>query len=356
MEELTNLTTQLISIPSVTSDRESNDRVLQVCEKYLQGFTIEWFEKNGVKSLLIHNQPVGHKEFKIILDAHLDVVAAKPHQFHPEIKNGRIYGRGAQDMKAGAAVEIEVFKNMAKKVTYPLALQLVTDEEVGGFNAAKHQVDQGIRGEFVIAGEPTDFGINNQAKGIVWATVRAKGAAAHGAYVWNGKNALRALIPFLNNLEREFPVPEKETWITTVNVARIETSNQTFNKVPDDAIVSLDIRYVPADSDTIIEKLKSLVPPELELEILVKEPSQFTRMDDPFIKKLSEATTHITGSTPEVINKHGGSDIRHFNGVGCNGVTFGPIGAGLHTDEEWVDIASLTTYYKILEQFLTSLN
>ena len=53
----------------------------------------------------------------------------------------------------------------------------------------------------------------------------------------------------------------------------------------------------------------------------------------------------------KTIVKHGGSDIRHFNQVGCHGVTFGPIGGDLHGDNEWVDIKSLEKYFEILWQF-----
>jgi len=53
----------------------------------------------------------------------------------------------------------------------------------------------------------------------------------------------------------------------------------------------------------------------------------------------------------KTIVKHGGSDIRHFNQVGCQGVTFGPIGGDLHGDSEWVDIKSLEKYFEILWQF-----
>ncbi|PIV71191.1 hypothetical protein COW57_00905 [Candidatus Roizmanbacteria bacterium CG17_big_fil_post_rev_8_21_14_2_50_39_7] len=56
-----------------------------------------------------------------------------------------------------------------------------------------------------------------------------------------------------------------------------------------------------------------------------------------------------------MIVKHGGSDIRHFNGVHEDGVTFGPVGEGLHSDNEWVDIKSLGEYYQILKKFLVQL-
>jgi len=70
--------------------------------------------------------------FQVILNAHLDVVPAQPDQFRPRREGDRLYARGAQDMKVAALVEAQVFRELAAELPYPLALQLVTDEEVGG--------------------------------------------------------------------------------------------------------------------------------------------------------------------------------------------------------------------------------
>ena len=257
-------------------------------------------------------------------------------------------------MKSAAAVMILLYKELAKKVTYPLGLQLVTDEEIGGFNGTKYQIEKGVRADFVISGEPTNFGINNQAKGVVWAKITAKGKSAHGAYPWLGVNALEKINDFLNKLLKEFPSPLKEEWRTMVNIAKIETQNETFNKVPDNATVWLDIRYVPRVEKTIGRKLKKIAD-GFDTELILKEPPQFTDENNPFVYNLRKATKEITYKLPPIIAKHGGSDIRHYNAVGCEGVTFGPVGAGLHTDNEWVSIKSLVDYYEILKNFLLSL-
>jgi len=139
---------------------------------------------------LVYFQKTRPNNFKIILNAHLDVVSGRKEQYKPYEKDGKLFGRGAIDMKGAAAVEILVFKEIAKKVSYPLALQLVTDEEIGGFCGTKYQIEKGVRADFVIAGEPTDFGVNNKAKGIIWLKIKTKGKAAHGAYPWRGKKCL----------------------------------------------------------------------------------------------------------------------------------------------------------------------
>lgn len=353
---LLDLSHKLIQIPSTKENINALNSVLNIVKNELKEFKHEYFKKNNIPSFLFYNSTTRPQRFKIILNAHLDVVPALKEQYAPFEKEGKLYGRGAVDMKAAAAVEILAFKDVAKKVNYPLGLQLVTDEEIGGFDGTKYQIEKGVKADFVITGEPTNFGVNNKAKGIIWVLVTTKGISAHGAYPWQGKNAIYQMGEFLNELKKIYPVPEKEVWKTTVNVAKIETTNQTFNKVPDNCIVSLDIRYIPEDSKKILKDIKKILPNDAILTIKLNEPAQFTDEKNPYVLKLRKTTEKILRSQSKIIVKHGGSDIRHYNQVGCDGVTFGPIGEGLHTDNEWVDIQSLESYHLILKEFLSSIS
>lgn len=354
-DKIIQLTKSLISIPSIKGNTEALKQTLEIAKKELAGFTIEEFESNGIPSLLAYVGGTRPEKFKVILNAHLDVVPAKGNQYQVTEKDGKLHGRGTNDMKAAAAAELMVFKEVAKQLPYPTALQLVTDEEIGGNDGTKYQIQQGVRGDFVIAGEPTNFGINNKAKGIVWAKITVHGKVAHGAYPWNGENAIWKMKTFLDNLEKAFPVPEKESWVTTVNLATIGTSNITSNQVPEDCWATIDCRYIPEEKDTIEQKLRDLLPEGAEIEIREKEPPQGTKEDNPFVVALSRATEKVTGKPSASIVKHGASDVRHYEPVGVPGVTFGPIGAGLHSDEEWVDAKSLEDYSNILKEFLLSL-
>jgi succinyl-diaminopimelate desuccinylase len=355
------LTKSLISIPSTRDNKKALNDVLDLAIKEVKDFTIERFEKDGYPSALVYSQKTRPKKFKIILNAHLDVVSGRQEQYKPYEKDGKLFGRGAVDMKGAAAVEILVFKEVAKKVSYPLALQLVTDEEIGGFCGTKYQIEKGVRADFVIAGEPTDFGINNKAKGIIWLKIKTKGKSAHGAYPWLGDNALWRAKKILDKIEKQYPVPKKEAWQTTFNLAKIETGNQTFNKVPDEATIFFDIRYIPEEfagkkfekgKEILTKKLKKIIGNLGEMEIILFEPPQFTDDKNFYVLKLKEVAKKVLNKNPKVIVKHGGSDIRHFNQVGCQGVTFGPIGGDLHGDNEWVDIKSLEKYFEILLGFL----
>src|SRR3989344_6889787 len=352
-KELLNLAKKFISIESTADNQKARDEVLELALSHLKGFAIDRFENNGVKSALIYRGSKRPKKFKIILNGHLDVVPGKKTQYSPEIKGNRLYGVGSMDMKANVACIISVFKDMADKVSFPLGLQLVTDEEIGGFDGTKYQVDKGVRADFVIAAEPTNFNIANKAKGVLWLKVSAKGKTAHGAYPWRGKNAILMITKFLDRLYAKYPTPKKKEWVTTVNLSRIETSNQSFNKIPDDCEAWLDIRYIPEDSKMILEDINKLLPKGLKLDIVSFDPSLEVEGTNKYIGLLQKSVHSVRKSEAILYGAQGSSDARHFTEVGCSGVEFGPIGGGIGTDHEWVDIKSLGDYCKVLKNFFS---
>lgn len=355
INEIIDLSKKLISLKSTPENKRALDKSLGLCLSSLEGFTVERFEHKGVKSVLIYNTKKRPKRFKVILNGHLDIIPGKKNQYQPKVENYKLYGVGAMDMKCSVACMIIVFRETAHQLNYPLGLQLVTDEELGGFNSTKYQLDQGIRTEFAISGETTNFNIEHQTKGITWLKISTKGKTAHGAYPWKGENAIWKMNHFLNLLEKKFPSPIREAWVTTINLARIETNNQTYNKIPDECSVLLDIRYIPSDQDLIIKQLQTILPKDFMLDIQVFEPAQYVREDNAYIKLLQSAGEQVLGKEIPLVRANGSSDARHFTRINCDAVEFGPIGHGMGTDKEWVDLKSLEKYCMILKKFLLSL-
>lgn len=350
--EIFSLTKKFVQIPSVPGDKKALSKILFLALSELRGFTIERFIKNGVESALVYATPSRPKKFKVLLNAHLDIIPAKKNQYRAVVKGQRLYGAGSMDMKAGAAALITVFREVARNVEYPLGLQLVTDEEVGGFYGTKHQIEKGVRANFVIAGEPTNFDIVDKAKGVLWLKVFLKGKTAHSAYPWRGESAVREGVQFVQKLEKMFPTPEKETWATTVNVSRIETTNLAFNKIPDDCTLGLDIRFVEPRSEMVIRSIKKILPKGATYEIVAEEPPLRNRAGDPYILQLKNTAKNILKREAILRGANGSSDARHFIPLGSAGVEFGPIGGGIGSDEEWVDIPSLERYADVLRVFL----
>jgi succinyl-diaminopimelate desuccinylase len=356
LDEITALAKQFIGIESTADKAQALDKILELAMSNTTGCTIERFEDNGIKSALIYNHKKRPQQFKVILNSHLDIIPANKQQYLPKIKGKRLYGAGSMDMKANAACFIVTFMEVVGKINYPLGLQLVTDEEIGGFHGTKHQVESGVRAGFVIASETTNFDIVNKTKGVLWLHISALGKAAHGAYPWKGENAIWKMNQFLNILKKHYPLPEQDTWATTLNLSRITTTNQAYNKVPDNCEVWLDVRYIPEESDTIVDTIKALLPKGFSMQVIAQEPAQFVDKNNRYIKLLQTVGKPIIGKELAVRGAHGSSDVRHFAHVNNPGIEFGAVGNGIGSANEWIDIPSLEKYHRILKEFLLSLN
>ncbi len=372
---------ELLAIPS-TADRPAElTRALGfVLDVVGPGFTVERFESGGKPSALVYQGepgqggsgggrggrggtepgagPAGRPDFRVILNAHLDVVPAPPDQFRARREGGRLYARGAQDMKISGLAEALAFRELAGTVAYPLALQLVTDEEVGGRDGTRHQIERGVRGEFVLIGETSALRIVTESKGMLGVTLRASGRGAHGAYPWLGDNALVKLQRSVHNVLARYPVATEEAWRTTVNLARVHTPNQARNQIPAEAEAWLDIRFPPEDTDLagkstgqIAAYLQGFCEPGVTAVVDHVDAPQNADGGRPEITRLAGAAL-AQGYQPEFLRKHGTGDGRFYGDAGITAVAFGVGGHGQHGAEEYADIATIGPYYQALTQFL----
>src|SRR4051812_9464504 len=174
----------LLAIPSTADRPHELARALEYVIDFASGpgIRVERFESQGKPSALLYSSKFGdvRPTFSVIFNAHLDVVPADDALFVPRVDGDRLYARGAQDMKISALGLAAVFRERAATLPFPIALQLVTDEELGGRNGTKVQVDAGVMGDFVVIGEHSGLDIVADSKGVLQATLHATGLAGHG--------------------------------------------------------------------------------------------------------------------------------------------------------------------------------
>ena len=355
---------ELLAVPS-TADRPAElERALGFVLEFVgtDGATVERFVSGGKPSALVYRseQAKGAErpQFRIILNAHLDVVPAPAGQFQPRRDGTRLYARGAQDMKISALAEALAFRELAATVPYPLALQLVTDEETGGRDGTRHQITRGVRGEFVIIGETSGLRIVTETKGMLGVTLEATGRGAHSAYPWLGDNALVALNQSVSSILVRYPPPAEEEWRTTVNLARVHTPNQARNQIPAEANAWLDIRFPPEDTDLagrsageIAAYLQTFCAPGVTAVVGHVDAPQYADGGRPEIAQLAEAT-RAQGYRPDFLRKHGTGDGRFYGAAGITAVAFGVGGHGQHGADESAEIPTIAPYYQALSQFL----
>jgi len=352
---------ELLAIPSTADRPHELRRVLEfMLDVVGPGFTVERFERNHKPSALVY--PGGTRtEFAVIFNAHLDVVPGEPSQFRPYRVGDRLYARGAHDMKISALVQAQVFAELAGQLPYPVALQLVTDEEVGGRDGTGYQVEQGVTGRFVVIGEQSGLHLVTESKGLLKAYLRATGRTGHSAYPWLADSALIKLIRTLERLLARYPTPTEEAWSTTVNVAHLDTPNRVFNQIPATALAWLDIRFPPEDTDLagrseaeVARYLRSFCEPGVLVEIdHVDQPHRADR-ERAEVKRLRQAAEH-QGYSGGFLRKHGAADGRYYSARGIDAVAFGIDGGGQHGPEEYVELASIAPYHAALTEFLRGL-
>ncbi|MFI6072176.1 M20 family metallopeptidase [Actinoplanes sp. NPDC051343] len=347
---MTDALLRLLAIRSTAGRPEDLRRALDLVLGVVgPGFTVERFESGGKPSALLYPGPE-RPHFRVLFNGHLDVVPGSAEQFRPRRAGPFLYARGAHDMKAAALVLAEVFRDTARRLPFPLGLQLVTDEEVGGYDGTAHQE---VDADFVLIGEQSGLRVVAESKGILQVRLVARGRSAHAAYPWLGSNALVALQAGVGAVLARYPTPEAEVWRTTVNLARIETGNRAVNQVPAEATAWLDVRFPPDDPDfagrskeAIAARLRELSGLEVVVDSLGAPHSADPSSAD--VRRLQEAA----GSPGTLLRKHGAADGRFYSARGIDAVIFGPGGAGQHGPDEHLDLRTLEPYREELIDFL----
>lgn len=357
---------QLIAIPSTQDNKPALHLAVDYIEAQLRNvpsLTIERFESEGVPSLLAYNGTIRPARFTVLFSGHVDVVPGSADQFIPQVVDGKLYGRGAHDMKTAALVMTELFIEMAPTVPYALGLQIVSDEEANGYNGASYQIQQGVRADIAIMGEH-NFERNviyNAARGICWVEVGFTGKTAHGGYPWEGSNAVMKAANFSQKVLQHYPVPREQIWGTTANISSIKTGNTTFNRVPDEAQVTIDFRFTAEDPNFQSKQhvegfLQSLDPTAKVLHYRAMEPAVHVSDTNPYLLKLISAVEAVQKTPVKLESRYGGSDSRFFAGIGDNALEYGLYGKGPHSDLEYIEIDSINEYYHALKLFLTSVD
>ncbi|MCR4328571.1 MAG: M20/M25/M40 family metallo-hydrolase [Patescibacteria group bacterium] len=343
---------QLIKFKSETRNQAEVKRAVDYVGTLFRGtqYGVKKFAHKGVHSLIIFPTRSDWRYPKILLNGHIDVVPAHDMaQFKPYEKNGRIYGRGAVDMKGGLTALIGTLLELdAQKIKSDVGLMITGDEEVGGAHGAGFLVDDmGLRPQFAIAGDAprrSGVAITIHGKGGVWVELTARGKSAHAARPWLGENALDKLHDAIAKIKRtvEKRVPS-DSWETTVTLSVIETDNQAPNIVPSYARGVIDIRFTETFAvhpDDAHRKLKAMVP-EVQVTALTKVMPLINDSKNSFIRDIQSSFSHTFGEKIPLVREHGASDARHFMTYKIPSILVGTIGDNWHTKDEWVSMDSI---------------
>lgn len=338
------------------------------------GFRIERIDVGGVSNLWARR---GTAAPVLCFAGHTDVVPTGPldkwssDPFQPEIRDGKLYGRGAADMKTSLAAfvtAIEAFLADHADHTGSIALLLTSDEEgIATHGTVKVVEALGARGEtldYCIVGEPTSVKtlgdmIKNGRRGSLSGTLRVKGKQGHVAYPHLANNPIHSFAPALAELSathwddgNEFFPP------TTFQVSNIHAGTGATNVIPGECEVLFNFRFA---SVTTADELKARV-----LEILDRHGVEYaidwhlsgkpylTGRGD-LVAALSSAIRDIAGVETELSTTGGTSDGRFIADICREVVEFGPINATIHQLNECVPVDSIEPLSAIYARTLKNL-
>jgi succinyl-diaminopimelate desuccinylase len=293
----------------------------------------------------------------LLFACHLDVVGPGEASWkHPAFtaveSDGKIYGRGAVDMKGGTAAAVTAIRQIVDsgiKLQGDIIFSAVAGEETDSVGAKRFVDDKSWLPELagVVIPEPTDFAIVTAHRGILWLEVTTKGKAAHSSAPQLGVNAIGSMRLILNELENYEIKTEPHKLLGTCSMS-INTiaGGKTMNVVPDKCSIGIDIRTLPGQNhDEIIIDLQEIFAKlktenehfDADVSVLRQVQPLETDSNGEFVKTVCAAVgineTKAVGYT---------TDGPYFASLGSPVVIFGPGKPHLcHKPDEYIDISDL---------------
>ena len=366
--ETLELAKALLARPSVTPADEGCQQLIQDRLVPL-GFRAETIRCGDVTNLWIRH---GEAKPLVVLAGHTDVVPTGPRgQWHtdpfvPTIRDGKLFARGAADMKTSiAAFVVAAGRIVAAHPSHPgsLALLITSDEEGPALDGTVRVVEAlRARGEtidYCIVGEPTSaerFGdtIKNGRRGTLSGRLVVKGIQGHVAYPQLARNPVHELAPALAEMASTAWDAGNESFPpTTFQVSNIHAGTGALNIIPGEAVVDFNFRFSTAST---VEGLKARVHAVLDRCGLDYETSwilggkPFLTPRGRLVEALTRAVRKVSGVTPEVSTTGGTSDGRFIAEICPEVVEFGPVNRSIHKVNEAVsldEIEPLAEVYRL---------
>ncbi|UWQ19025.1 acetylornithine deacetylase/succinyl-diaminopimelate desuccinylase family protein [Jannaschia sp. M317] len=318
-------------------------------------------------------------------NSHHDVVAVGDgwtrDPFGAELADGRIYGRGACDMKGGLATSViaaEAFADIHPDFSGAIEISATADEESGGYGGVAYLAERGFfdpdRVQHVIIPEPLNKDrICLGHRGVWWAEIETKGRIAHGSMPFLGDCAVRhmgavldemeaTLFPLLAGKRTAMPVVPEGARQSTLNLNAIHGGEPVQDAdytglpsacVPDRCTLTIDRRFlmeediaeVKAEVTAMMERVRARRPDfRYEIRDLFEVMPTMTPEDAPVVQVVQDAVQQVLGKSADYVVSPGTYDQKHIDRIGRlkNCIAYGPGVLDLaHQPDEWIGVQDM---------------
>jgi len=355
--ELVELVGQLVAIESV------NPVLIPGApgEAAIARFVADWLRDRGLEAEIeevapgrpnvIAVAPGSGGGRSLLLNAHTDTVGltGTTDGLRLRVEDGRLYGRGAYDMKASLAVIMLVAVEAAcRSLAGDVTLTAVADEEAT--SVGTEAVVARLRADGAVVVEPTELAVAVAHRGFVWVEIEVRGVAAHGSRYDLGVDAIARMGRVLAGLEqldrslREDRPLHPLLGGASIHAAMIE-GGEGISTYPDRCVLQLERRTLPGETQADVEREARELLADLDGTVRVRfgrEPLE-TSPDEEIVAVLSRHA-----GAAEHVGVPFWTDAALLAEAGIPTAVFGPAGDGAHADVEWVDLESVERCHDVL--------
>jgi succinyl-diaminopimelate desuccinylase len=367
------LAKNLIARPSVTpEDAGCLDHIMERLSAI--GFTCERMDAGGVANLWARR---GSESPLFCFAGHTDVVPPGPREawssdpFHPELRDGQLYGRGAADMKSSIAAMItacEDFVASHAEHAGSIAFLLTSDEEGPATHGTVHVIEQlearGEKIDYCLVGEPTAENhvgdiVKNGRRGSLNGRLLVHGRQGHVAYPHKAINPIHVLAPALAELAAiEWDQGNDHFPPTTFQISNLNAGTGATNVIPGTVDVWFNFRF---STEQTAEGLRARVE-EVLARHGIQDRVEWNLSGNPFLTPAGAlvdaarvAIQDVTGLDTQLSTSGGTSDGRFIAPTGAQVLELGPINASIHQVNEHIDVAQLDELHAIYQAVLNEL-
>ncbi|HFS85170.1 MAG TPA: succinyl-diaminopimelate desuccinylase [Epsilonproteobacteria bacterium] len=359
---VTDLFIKLLSFESITPDDAGS---LAFLASYLEGYEATYVNKEGVKNLFL-TKSFGEGPH-LCFAGHVDVVPPgegwETNPFVPVVKEGKIYARGAQDMKPGVAAFIQVLKEV-DTFKGRLSVLLTSDEEgdarYGTVIMLEHLKEQGMLPDYCVVAEPTCemvFGdaIKIGRRGSINGYLTIKGKQGHAAYPEKAINPVHQIAPLLEQIAGvDLDGGDENFAPSKMVITDIRGGMEVTNVTPGALKLMFNVRNSTNTTQQEIKVHMDKLFKDLEYTLELTQGSYpfVTKRDSHVVKKLVASIAEVTGKETRLSTAGGTSDARFMGAFGIDVVEFGVINDTIHAPNERTSIEEVEGLYRVFKELV----